>query len=173
MTSFGFTQDDQTVERVIDGRFCPRKRGRPSGADPAGEGPAVDGPGRWRRYSAGSIPGRDGPAEGTRVDPTLASLPRKRRPSRLIVDRGDDSHGLRRSLKRRGSQPISLARRTPPTRPIRTAAIASGIGVAGASSGRSAGSAPSAGSPVATIGCWPPAGASFTSPVPSWSCGGL
>jgi hypothetical protein len=139
-------------------RAASRPRGRPNRADPAGEGPAVDGPGRWRGTPRGASRDATAPAEGTRVDPTLASLPRKRRPSRLIVDRGDDSHGLRRSLKAARESAQQSRPVDPPARPIRTAAVAAGLGVAGGSSGRSAGWAPSAGSPVATIGCWPPTG---------------
>ena len=48
------------------------------------------------------------------VDQTLASMPLKRRPARLIADRGYDSNGLRRTLKRRGIQPIIPALRHHP-----------------------------------------------------------
>ena len=54
------------------------------------------------------------PAEVKLVDQTLASMPLKRRPARLIADRGYDSNGLRRQLKRRGIQPIIPALRNHP-----------------------------------------------------------
>ena len=46
----------------------------------------------------------------------------------------------------------------PPTLPIRMGGAGGGIAAGGLSSARSAGSVPSAGSPFATIGCWPPTG---------------
>jgi hypothetical protein len=54
------------------------------------------------------------PAEVKLVHQTLASMPVKRRPTRLIADRGSDSNGLRRQLKRRGIQPIIPALRNHP-----------------------------------------------------------
>jgi len=60
------------------------------------------------------------PAEGTLLEQTLDTVavgrpgkpgrPRKR-PDRLIVDRGDDSNPLRARLARRGIEPIIPARR--------------------------------------------------------------
>jgi transposase len=50
----------------------------------------------------------------TLLGQTLASMPLKRRPARLIADRGHDSNGLRRELKRRRIQPIIPARQNNP-----------------------------------------------------------
>ena len=71
----------------------------------------MDGTGRWRGYSAGSIPGRGVPAEVTLLEQTLASPPIRGTPERLIADRAYDSKAARRFLKRRGIQPIIPARR--------------------------------------------------------------
>jgi IS5 family transposase len=54
------------------------------------------------------------PAEVTLLEQTIASMPLKGKPVRLIGDRGYDSNGLRRALKRRGIQPIIPALRNHP-----------------------------------------------------------
>ncbi len=48
------------------------------------------------------------------LDQTFESMPLKRRPARLIADRGYDCNGLRRTLKHRGIQPIVPAQRNHP-----------------------------------------------------------
>lgn len=54
------------------------------------------------------------PAEVKLVDQTFDSMPLRRRPARLIADRGYDSNRLRATLKRRGIQPIIPATRNHP-----------------------------------------------------------
>jgi transposase len=51
-------------ECFVDGRFIPAKGGPQSRPDQAGQGHKVDGSGRWRGYSVGSIPGRGLPGGG-------------------------------------------------------------------------------------------------------------
>jgi transposase len=70
----------------------------------------VDGTGRWRGYSVGSIPGRGSPAEVTLLEKTLASQPIRGTPERLIGDRGYDRNAVRCFRKRRRIQPIIPAR---------------------------------------------------------------
>jgi transposase len=80
----------------------------------------VAGFGRWHGYSAGSIPGRGVPGRSNALgeDPGYrgvgrtgkAGRPRKR-PDRLVADRGYDSNKLRAALVQRGIEPIIPARR--------------------------------------------------------------
>ena len=89
-----------------------RKRGRQNRPNEAWEGHKVDGTGRWRGYSAGSILGR-GHARGSDVAGTHAGYrrrPPRNRPERLIADRAYDSNALRVTLVRRGLEPIIPAR---------------------------------------------------------------
>ena len=91
-----------------------RKRGRQSRPDQAREGPEVDGTGRWRGYSAGSIPGRGVPGGGDAAGPHAGehAVERPACPA-------DRRSGLRQKwpapeAQRRGIQPIIPAHRNHP-----------------------------------------------------------
>ena len=99
----------------------PRKRGAPGREDQAGQGDQGDGGGRWRgdlRWEQ-SLEAAS-PAEVTRLEHTLDTVavgrpgkpgrPRKR-PERLIADRGSDSNPRRARLAQRGIEPIIPAQR--------------------------------------------------------------
>ena len=96
------------------------KRGPCRRQDQAGKGHKVAGFGRWPGYSVGSIPGLcASPSEVTLLEKTLDTVsvrhahrpgrPRKR-PDRLVLDRGYDSNHLREQLVKRGIEPIIPAR---------------------------------------------------------------
>jgi transposase len=107
-------------ECFADGSFIPAKKGGPRSGRPGG----ARGPSGWFWSMARGPPlGADleaaSPAEVTRLETTLETVavgrpgkpgrPRKR-PERLIADRGDDSNPLRARLARRGIEPIIPAR---------------------------------------------------------------
>jgi hypothetical protein len=99
----------------------PPKKGAQRREDETRQGDEVDGSGRWRgdlRWEQ-SLDAAS-PAEVTLLERTLDTVavgrpakpgrPRKR-PKRLIADRGYDSNPLRARLARRGIEPIIPARR--------------------------------------------------------------
>jgi len=94
-------------EYFIDGNFAPAKKGRQSRQNQARQGYQADGPGRWREYSAGSIPGRDGAGGGHAPRANAREQPIR---GKLIGDRRYDSNAVRRFPKRRHIQPIIPAR---------------------------------------------------------------
>ena len=97
-----------------DAGFAPAKKRAPKSARPRGNGTKrmllVDGAGT----PLGAYLDAASPAEVKLVDQTLASMPLKRRPARLIADREYDSDGLRGRLERRGIPPIIPALRNHP-----------------------------------------------------------
>jgi transposase len=108
-------------ECFADGSFIPAKKGDPRSARPSG----ARGPSGWLRSMArgpplGAYLDAASPAEVTLLETTLDTIavgrpgqpgrPRKR-PERLIADRGYDSNPLRARLARRGIEPIIPARR--------------------------------------------------------------
>jgi len=108
-------------ECFADGRFIPVKRGGQSRQDEARQAHEVNGAGRWCRDSAGSIPGRGNPGGGTCLETHLGTVAvgrpgkpswSRKRPKRLIVDRGYDSNPLPARLTRQGIEPIIPARAT-------------------------------------------------------------
>jgi transposase len=107
---------EAAMERVLHRRqLCPgEKRGAKIGPTKRGKGTKwmvlVDGAGT----PLGAYLDSASPAEVTLLHKTLASMPVKGRPQRLIADRGYDSNGLRRELKRRRIQPIIPALRNHP-----------------------------------------------------------
>jgi len=108
-TTVGFLRPEN--ECFIDGSFAPAKKGAPQiGPTKRGKGTKGMGTGRWRGYSAGSIPNAASPAEVTLLANTLASQPIRGKPERRIGDRGYDSNAVHRFLKRRRIQPLIPAR---------------------------------------------------------------
>jgi transposase len=107
-------------ECFADGSFIPAKQGAKSREDETRQGYKVDGCGRGRGYSVGTYLEAASPAEVTLLEKTPETVavgrpgkpgrPRKR-PTRLIADRGYDSNPLRARLTRRGIEPIIPARR--------------------------------------------------------------
>jgi transposase len=108
-------------ECLADGSFIPAKKGGPRSA----RRNAARGPSGWfwsmaRGPPLGAYLDAASPAEVTRLEQTLDTVavgrpgkpgrPRKR-PDRLIADRGYDSNPLRARLARRGIEPIIPARR--------------------------------------------------------------
>jgi transposase len=102
------------------GALSRRNKGSPGRQDQAGQGGEVDGAGRWHgdlRWEQSL--GAASPAEVTPLERALDTIavgrpgkpgrPRKR-PQRLLADRGYDSTPLRARLARRGTEPISPAR---------------------------------------------------------------
>ena len=120
-----------------------RKRGRQSRQDPAREGHEVEGTGRWRGYSVGSIPGRGGPSGGhpPRKDAGESADPRE--PERLIADRAPTATPSAAASSGGGFSPSFRPAPTPPRRPIRTAAACAAIAGAGSWNARLGGSATS------------------------------
>jgi hypothetical protein len=107
---------------VVDGSFIPAKRGDPQSARPSG----ARAQGGWCWSTARALPWEQSldaasPAEVTLLEQALDTLavgrpgkpgrPRKR-PDRLIADRGYDSTPVRARLARRGIEPMIPARRT-------------------------------------------------------------
>jgi transposase len=106
----------------VDGSFIPANKGGPKSARPSGARAqsgwfwSMARGLRWEQSLEAASP-----AEVTRLEQTLDTVavgrpgkpgrPRKR-PERLIADRGDDSHPLRARLARRGIEPIIPARST-------------------------------------------------------------
>ena len=75
----------------------------------------MDGGGRLQGCSFGKHPHSASPAEVKLVEKTLAAIRVRRRhhagrprrkPERMIMDRGYDSDGLRKQLRRQGNEPI-------------------------------------------------------------------
>jgi transposase len=108
-------------ECFADGSFIPAKRGDPKSASPSGA--RVQSGWFWsmaRGPPLGAYLEAAAPAEVTLLEQTLDTVavgragkpgrPRKR-PERLIADRGYDSNPLRARLARRGIEPIIPARR--------------------------------------------------------------
>jgi len=108
-------------ECFAEGSFVPAKRGDPKSGRPRG----ARGQSGWWWSRARVLCGEQSldaasPAAGTLLENTLDTVavgrlgkpgrPRKR-PERLIADRGDDSNPLRARLARRGIDPIIPARR--------------------------------------------------------------
>ena len=121
-----------------------RKRGRQNRPHQARQGSEVDGIGRWRGYSVGSIPGRGVPggSHAPRKDPRESADPREAR----AADRRPWVRQQRRpalSQATRHFSPSSPPARTTPRPPIRTGDACAAIAGAGSSSARSAGSATS------------------------------
>jgi len=102
-------------ESFMDGSFAPAKRGDGVGKTKRGKGTkwmvVVDGQG----VPLGDYLHSASPAEVKLVEKTLAAIRVRRRhragrprqkPERMIMDRGYDSDGLRRQLRRLGIEPI-------------------------------------------------------------------
>ena len=109
-------------EGCVDGRFIPATRGDPKSARPSGA--RAQSGWLWSRARGppvGAYLDAASPAEVTLLEQTLDTIavgrpgkpgrPRKR-PDRLMADRGYDSNPLRARLARRGIEPIIPARRT-------------------------------------------------------------
>ncbi len=84
------------------------------------------------------------PAEVTLVDATLAArlTPHRRKPHRLVGDRGDDSDGLRERLATRGITLISPYRDNRVNRPYEVAGGCASTASVTSSNGRLPGSVP-------------------------------
>jgi len=100
----------------MDGSFAPAKKGATESEKPSG----VRGRSGWWWSDGQGVPLGDylhsaSPAEVKLVEKTLAAIRVRRRhragrprqkPERMIMDRGYDSDGLRRQLRRLGIEPI-------------------------------------------------------------------